>query len=85
MAVYWNFEMNYNQEGHKFTSFCNYSVLPSLKKVYYYYYYDDDDDMSYSINKQLMATSAWSSIKPIVQRLNTKGTNINTFSQKQIQ
>ena len=55
MAVYWNFEMNYNQEGHKFTSFCNYSVLPSLKKVYYYYYYYyyyyDDDDMSYSINK----------------------------------
>ena len=50
--------MNYNQEGHKFTSFCNYSVLPSLKKVYcyYYYYYDDDDDMSYSINKQLMTT-----------------------------
>ena len=47
--------MNYNQEGHKFTSFCNYSVLPSLKKVYYYYYDDDDDDddddMSYSINK----------------------------------
>ena len=26
-------------EGHKFTSFCNYSVLPSLNKVYYYYYY----------------------------------------------
>ena len=54
MAVYWNFEMNYNQEGHKFTSFCNYSVLPSLKKVYYYYYYYYyyyDDDMSYSINK----------------------------------
>ena len=24
---------------HKFTSFCNYSVLPSLSKVYYYYYY----------------------------------------------
>ena len=26
-------------EGHKFTSFCNYSVLPSLNKVYYYYSY----------------------------------------------
>ena len=26
-------------EGHKFTSFCNYSVLPFLNKVYYYYYY----------------------------------------------
>ena len=26
-------------EGHKFTSFCNYSVLPSLNKVYCYYYY----------------------------------------------
>ena len=26
-------------EGHKFTSFCNYSVLPSLNQVYYYYYY----------------------------------------------
>ena len=25
-------------EGHKFTSFCNYSVLLSLNKVYYYYY-----------------------------------------------
>ena len=24
---------------HKFTSFYNYSVLPSLSKVYYYYYY----------------------------------------------
>ena len=24
---------------HKFTSFCNYFVLPSLNKVYYYYYY----------------------------------------------
>ena len=23
----------------KFTSFCNYSVLPSLNKVYYYYYF----------------------------------------------
>ena len=23
-------------EGHKFTSFCNYSVLLSLNKVYYY-------------------------------------------------
>ena len=23
--------------GHTFTSFCNYSVLPSLNKVYYYY------------------------------------------------
>ena len=27
------------EEGHKFTSFCNYSVLPSLNKAYYYYYY----------------------------------------------
>ena len=26
-------------EGHKFTSFCDYSVLPSLNKVYYYYCY----------------------------------------------
>ena len=26
-------------EGDKSTSFCNYSVLPSLNKVYYYYYY----------------------------------------------
>ena len=26
-------------EGHKFTSFCSYSVLPFLNKVYYYYYY----------------------------------------------
>ena len=26
-------------EGHKFTSFCNYSLLPSVNKVYYYYYY----------------------------------------------
>ena len=26
-------------EGHKFTSFCNYSVLPSLNKGYHYYYY----------------------------------------------
>ena len=25
--------------GHKFTSFCNYSVLPSLNKMYYYYNY----------------------------------------------
>ena len=25
-------------DGDKFTSFCNYSVLPSLNKVYYYYY-----------------------------------------------
>ena len=24
---------------HNFTSFCNYSVLPSLSKVYHYYYY----------------------------------------------
>ena len=51
MAVYWNFGMSYNQEGHKFTSFCNYSVLPSLNKVYYYYYYYYYYDMSYSINK----------------------------------
>ena len=26
-------------EGHKFTSFCNYSVQPSFNQVYYYYYY----------------------------------------------
>ena len=26
-------------EGDKSTSFCNYSVLPFLNKVYYYYYY----------------------------------------------
>ena len=26
-------------EGQKFTSFCDYSVLPSSNKVYYYYYY----------------------------------------------
>ena len=26
-------------EGDKSTIFCNYSVLPSLNKVYYYYYY----------------------------------------------
>ena len=25
--------------GHKFTSFWNYSVLPSLNKVYHYYYH----------------------------------------------
>ena len=31
-------EAIYATDGHKFTSFCNYSVLPSLNKVYYYYY-----------------------------------------------
>ena len=31
-------------ESHKFISYLNYSVPPSLNKVYYYYYDDDDDD-----------------------------------------
>ena len=30
---------SHRDQGHKFTSFCNYSVLPSLNKVYYYYDY----------------------------------------------
>ena len=34
---------------HKFTSFCNYSVLPSLSKVYYYYYYYYYININYNI------------------------------------
>ena len=30
---------HHHHQGQKFTSFCNYSVLPSLNTVYYYYYY----------------------------------------------
>ena len=30
---------SHRDQGHKFTSFCNYSMVPSLNKVYYYYYY----------------------------------------------
>ena len=30
---------SHRDQGHKFTSFCNYSMLSSLNKVYYYYYY----------------------------------------------
>ena len=31
-------------DGHKFISYYNCSMPPSLNKVYYYYYDDDDDD-----------------------------------------
>ena len=35
VKVTWRFD---SFKGHKFTSFCNYSVLPSLNKVNYNYY-----------------------------------------------